>query len=126
MGRVPSLPEGVSTHTSHEPQFIGQQDGIAADILQEDFREELSAFPQVERAYFCKVSVAGDDHAGAALCLVSSAGEDLAVIESLAGAIRKNLSQGFHIDILFLTATLESRLQAVCRPFYNRDSFEET
>ena len=116
----PELPEGVSAHDAGGPEFVGQQKGVAADLLHAEFRPALSALPQVQRAYFCKLRYPGVERPGAAVCVVASGGEDLRVVEALAAVIRANLGSGSHIDILFLSPSLEAKLSNVCQPFYQR------
>lgn len=113
-----ALPKGVSTHVEAVPEFIGQQIGVAADTLNAEFREALSGFPQVERAYFCRLRYLGEEKVGAALCIVSSTLEDIGVIGTLADVIRTNLAS--HMDILFLSPAQERDLAKVCQPFFNR------
>ncbi|HQR08646.1 MAG TPA: enhanced serine sensitivity protein SseB C-terminal domain-containing protein [Gemmatales bacterium] len=119
-GKSHELPEGVSAHDAQGPEFIGQQQGGGADLLHTEFRPALSALPQVKRAYFCKLRYPGAGLPGAAVCVVSSTGEDIRVVEALATVIRANLGSGSHIDILFLSPSLEARLSSVCQPFYKQ------
>jgi len=113
-----ALPEGVTCHGSSEPEFIGQQAGIAADLLHEEFRLALAALPQVERAYFCKMRYPQAEQIEASVCVACKSGEDRLVVEALVAVIRDNLNSGSHIDILFLSPSLESKLNKVCQPFY--------
>jgi hypothetical protein len=115
-----SLPGGVSTHQLGVPEFVGQQTGVAAELLHNEFRKALVALPQVERAYFCKLRYSGADRGGAAVCVASSGGEDRQIVEALAAVIRANLGLGFHIDILFLSPVLEGQLARICQPFYKQ------
>jgi hypothetical protein len=112
------LPQGVSAHNAGQPEFVGQQSGVAADLLHAEFRAALAALPQVDRAYFCKLRYPGAERVGAAVCVVCISGEDIRVVEALAGVIRANLGSGSHIDILFLSPSLEEKLARVCQPFY--------
>ena len=57
---------------------------------------------------------------GAAVCVVSSAGEEMRAVEALAAVIQANLDSGSHIDIRFLTPSLEAQLSRVCRAFYEK------
>lgn len=116
----PTLPEGVSAHDAGGPEFIGQQQGVAADVLQAEFLPALSVLPQVQRAYFCKLRSPGEERPGAALCVVSTTGEDLQVVQALSAVIRANLGSGSHVDILFLSPSLEAKLSGVCQPFYKQ------
>jgi hypothetical protein len=114
------LPEGVSAHAAGGPDFLGQQAGAAADLLQAEFGAALAMLPQVERAYFCKLKYPGAERASAVVCVVCKSGEDLRVVEALAAVIRTNLGSGSHIDVLFLSPSLEGRLAKVCQPFYKQ------
>jgi hypothetical protein len=114
-----TFPDNVSRHEAFEPYFLGQQDGPAADLLHAEFRSELSTLPQVERAYFCKLQYPYGEGA-AAVCVVSTFSGDMRVVEALAAVIRRNLDARFHIDILFLSPSLETSLRKVCQPFYVR------
>src|SRR4051812_35280132 len=87
MSEPVKLPDGVSTHTGGSPEFIGQQTGVAADLLHSEFGTALVALPQVERAYFCQLRYPGAERNGAAVCVVSRAGEDMRVVEALAAVI---------------------------------------
>jgi hypothetical protein len=116
------LPEGVSAHDTGGPTFIGQQQGAAADLLHAAFSPALLHLPQVQRAYFCKLRFPGAERPGAALCLASSSGEDMRVVEALSAVIRANLGAGSHIDILFLSPSLEAKLSDVCQPFYTQSA----
>lgn len=118
--KPPELPEGVSAHDERGPEFIGQQHGVAADLLHGEFRLALSALPHVQRAYFCKLRYPGTERPGAAVCVLSSNGEDMRVVQALASVIRANVGSGSHIDILFLSPSLEASLSVVCRPFYTQ------
>ncbi|MFO0863494.1 MAG: enhanced serine sensitivity protein SseB C-terminal domain-containing protein [Gemmataceae bacterium] len=118
--KSPVLLEGVSSHQRTGPVFLGQQRGVAADLLHAEFRPALLGLPQVQRAYFCKLHYPGEARAGAAVCVASSTGEDLRVVEAVAAVIRANVESSSHIDILFLSPSLEATLSGVCEPFYNQ------
>jgi hypothetical protein len=88
-------------------------------LLQAEFCSELAMLPQVERAYFCKLEYPHGE-SGAAVCIASQVFGDMKVVEAIARVIRRYLDAKFHIDILFLTSTMEAGLRAVCDPFYVR------
>ena len=113
-------PKGISTFDPGDPEFVGQQSGAGADLLQSLFRAALVDLPQVQRAYFCMLHYPGDNRGAAAVCVVCSTGEDGRVVQALATLIRGNLGAEFHIDVLFLSPSTEERLASVCRPFYER------
>jgi len=114
-----TLPDGVSARDEGGPEFVGQQTGVAADMLHAEFRTALAGLAQVQRAYFCTLRYPGAERVGAAVCVVSSAGEDIRVVETLSAVIRASLSSGSHIDILFLSPSQERSLAKVCLPFFD-------
>jgi hypothetical protein len=116
----PGLPEGVSHHEMREPLFLGPQLGTAADLLHAEFRTALSALPQIERAYFCKIRYPGEEINRAALCLVSAAPQDMTAVTALSAVIREHFDRDCDIDLLFLSPDMEQRVKAVCSPFHNR------
>lgn len=120
LGPNRSLPDGVSVHHPAVPKFTGEQQGTAADMMSAKFREELVTLPQVQRAYLCKLRYSKPEEDGTAVCLAASSGEDLQVVQALADIIRDNLDASSHMDILFLTPTMEVLLSKVCSPFYQK------
>ena len=117
-GESPELPKGVSVHDPGDPEFLGQLAGVTAELFLAEFRRALADLPQVQRAYFCKVRFPAAERVEAALGVVSTSGEDMRVVEALAPVIRANVESGSHIDLLFLSPSLEARLTDVCQPFY--------
>jgi hypothetical protein len=115
-----ALPEGVSAQGQGGPEFVGQQAGEAAELLHAELRTALVGLPQIDRAYFCRLRYLGEEQVRAAVCVASSAGEDMRVVEVLAAVIQANLDRASYVDILFLSPSLEARLSRVCQVFYER------
>jgi hypothetical protein len=44
--RGPQLPDGVAAHKAGAPEFIGAQEGVAADMLHAEFRRSCALFPR--------------------------------------------------------------------------------
>ena len=114
-------PDGISTVTG-KMRMLGQQQGPGAEFLQNEFCHAFSLLPQVKRAYFCVAGYADCDARGAALCVVSTTGQDRRVVEFIAEVVRRNLGEESSIDVLFLSEQLEHKVAQLCRPFYTRSA----
>ena len=115
----PPLQTGVTTFTQNSLQFLGQQEGLGAELLEAGFRGALLQLPVVSRAYFCKVRYGSENVNRAGVCVVGAKGSEPKVVEALAPVIKRHLDQDYTIDILFLSERQEAEIAKTCEPFYN-------
>ena len=115
----PALPMGVSVSTQSTPQFLGQQEGLAAELFEAGFRGALLSFSNVRRAYFCKLRYGNETINRGAICVVSATGPSPPVAEALAAVIHRHLDRSSNIDILFLSQRQEEEIVKTCTAFYN-------
>ena len=93
------------------------QDGDAERELKAELGEIFRSSGNVERAYLARVEYEDSDSSDVALCLVTA--EDVALVKQVEGLFRRQFSRDEHLDVLFISAVDEAKLQEVCRPFFN-------
>lgn len=96
-------------------RFVGEQDGEPERLLKSVLIAELSARPEIERAYLARVEYPDGVHV--ALCLVAQ--EDPSLVERVGARFGEIFARPQHLDILFLRPAQEAELQQVCPPFHD-------
>ena len=110
-----------STKSTEEIQapdvcFIGEQDGVPERRLKERLSEFFGTDRSVTAAYLVRVQY--PDSTSIALCLRSASNAQSHIVDEVGGIFRSMFGPQEHLDIIFLTARMESELVTVCRPFF--------
>ena len=101
-------------------RFIGGQDGDPERALKTSLAKLFGEHPSVESAYLARVQYDEASTEAVALCLVSAASQDESLVEGIRKTFAARFRAGNQLDILFVGASQATRLDQVCRPFYER------
>jgi hypothetical protein len=104
----------TEVHGQRTVTFVGEQDGEPERLLKNALVAELRNVAELKRAYLARVEYADGVHV--ALCL--AAPEDPVAVERIGTRFAEIFGRHEHLDILFLTAGQEAKLQLVCSPFH--------
>jgi SseB protein C-terminal domain len=102
--------------------FIGEQDGPPERDLKTRLIELLREKPTVQRAYLARIDYGGQTGMNVALCVKSSAGEDMALVSGVSAVFHEMFGSHEHLDVLFVRDDQEQQLQVICTSFYERTS----
>ena len=108
----------IESFSSSGLHFVGEQDGPVERELKEKISSRLRERPNIAAAYLALVRHGNTPHHDVALCLRSTSGPDLDVLNDIARLFRSMFSVETSLDIVFIDAGEEGRLSKVCRPFY--------
>jgi hypothetical protein len=103
-------------------KFLGEQDGSPERALKFRFINLFREKPIVRRAYLARTDYGDATGANVALCVKSSAGEDMALVSDVSAIFAEMFGIHEHLDVLFVRDDQEQQLRAVCAPFYERPS----
>ena len=98
--------------------FLGEREGKPERELKSALRRRFTDMRTVERAYLARVRYGNAGPGEVALALVVSAGDQAAVVGAVNEVFHAQFNTSQHLDIIFLTPTLERNLSSVCPPFY--------
>ena len=104
-------------------RFLGEQDGAPERALKDALRPLLLADPYVERSYLAQVEFVRTEATSVALAIVRPCGESEPLIGKISAAFSKLFSSANHLDVVFVSASQDQDLAAVCKPFYVRHTF---
>jgi SseB protein C-terminal domain len=102
--------------------FLREQDGPPERELKARLSEMFSAGQGIVKAYLVRVSYGDSPFESVALCLHSTAGPSLAVIENVGKIFGSLFGSREHLDTLFVSDAQENELAQRCRPFFSRMS----
>jgi hypothetical protein len=103
-------------------RFIGEQDGSPERDLKARFIKFFREKPTVQRAYLARTDYGDATGANVALCVKSSAGEDMGLVSDVSAIFAEMFGSHEHLDVLFIRHDQEQQLRVVCTPFYERTS----
>jgi SseB protein C-terminal domain len=103
-------------------KFLGEQDGSIERDLKSRFIDLFDENPTIRRAYLVRTDYGDATGANVALCVKSSAGEDMALVSDVFAIFAEMFGIHEHLDVLFVRDDQEQQLRAVCTPFYERPS----
>src|SRR4029078_497932 len=107
-------------------RFVGEQDGPAERVLKSELIPLLSAQPHVQRAYLTRVVFKDPQIVEVVLAIRSYNQPDEQLIRLLGKVFAKTSSSENHLDIMFITSEQEKEACAVCRPFYQVASIDDS
>lgn len=99
-------------------EFIGEQDGENERRFKAQLLPLLEKESHIQRAYLARVGLQSADAPSVALCLVSTSGEDIALVKRIDELFRSFAPGNVFLDVGFLTPRQEDALARVCPPFY--------
>ena len=103
-------------------KFLGEQDGSPERDLKSRFINLFREKPTIQRAYLARADYGDATGANVALCVKSSASEDMALVSGVSAIFAEMFGIHEHLDVLFVREDQEQQLRAVCTPFYERPS----
>ena len=101
-------------------KFIGEQDGPPERELKDQIIELFRGQPTVQRAYLARTDYGDTRGVNVALCVKSSAGEDMSLVSGVTAIFGEMFGSHEHLDVLFIRDDQEQQLLGLCRPFYQR------
>lgn len=101
-------------------QFAGSVDGGPYDGLKRALILEFVTRPAIRRAYLAEITATEATTAGPALCLVSDAPSDNAIVTRAGEIFGRSFPKEAELGVVFLTSEGEDALKRVCAPFYAR------
>jgi hypothetical protein len=99
-------------------RFVGEQEGAVERELKDRLAKLFEVNKHVLRAYLANVDYQDVTPIGVALCLHSTTGEDLDLVQQIRTIFAAMFNSDQHLDVLFLSQMQEERLKEVCSPFY--------
>jgi SseB protein C-terminal domain len=98
--------------------FLNEQDGPPERELKDQLADLFISNSNVLRAYLVCVAYKNKPGASVALCIRSKLSPDPDLVRQVGKAFEAMFGRNEHLDMLFLTETLEVRLAKCCRPFF--------
>ena len=117
-GAAPAAPTvGGQVYVVPDIQFLGEQDGKPERELKTSLSKLLEGWTGVDRAYLATIRNPKSNQDSVALCLVTNAGPDQALVGAVRGIFATQFRDGTALDIAFLKGDQESREigRASCR-----------
>lgn len=125
-GDVNMLPMNAKRKKVHEQlhavrvNFLREQDGLSERELKDHLSPIIRADQNLLRAYLARVTYGDSPAASVALCLRSTAGPSLSVVENIEKVFGSMFGSHAHLDIIFISENQESELIRCCRSFFRR------
>lgn len=101
-----------------EIKFIGEQDGPNERLLKEKLIEVIRGKRSVSRAYLARATYNSEGDAEVVLALKTPDRSNRRIVKACAEVLRSIAPADVHLDIVFLSETMEQELAKVCKPFY--------
>ena len=98
--------------------FLGEQDGPVERTVKARWLPILSSRPEIRRAFLVRATYEGSSDVHVLLALCSSRGPDTSLVEALRVPYAAIFHRDCPLDIVFVSSTQESQIEAVCPPFY--------
>ncbi len=108
-------PEGV-LHS--QIRFLYEQNGGPERDLKAILVQLFNGKRDVERAYLARIEYSEGMSYTVALCLRTVAGENRTLVQEIGTVFRSLFGQNQHLDVIFLSESLEKQVTAVCEAFY--------
>jgi len=102
--------------------FVGEQDGSPERDLKARFIKLFREEAAVQRTYLARTDYGDATGVNVALCVKSSAGEDMSLVSRVSAIFGEMFGSHEHLDVLFIRDDQEQQLRVVCTPFYERTS----
>jgi hypothetical protein len=101
-------------------EFVAEQDGEPEHELKASLAEILDQQGSVEKAYLARVRYDQAPETQVALCLKSGSPKDAALLEAIRKVFARLFDRQSHLDIIFVVPSDVTRLESICRAFYER------
>lgn len=102
-----------------EFRFVGEQNGLSAQILKQKLAEFFERDKSVIRAYLVSKSDT-ESSRGTVLVLHTEFGPDEGLVHKIAAIYAPIFEDREHMDIMFLSSEQEAQIAANCAPFFNK------
>ena len=105
--------------TVPEVKFVGEQDGSNERHLKDKLTVVFGRERSINRAYLAQAIYHNSNGAvEVVLALKATNQSDARIAAGVAEVLREIAPANVHLDIVFLSETMEQDLSKVCRPFY--------
>ena len=105
-------------------RFCGEQDGVPEGELKERLVEFFRRDRSITKAYLAIIAFNEPLVYGVALCLRTSFGCDVGMVDKISSIFASMFGRDEHLDIVFLDDEQERTLTKVCRPFFEQQEKE--